>query len=101
MKFSLYSSNGIVKFVGYYATIAATVFLIGSSNSIARDSLAELLRTTLLAGLVLGIDVGLASASSVYRYPGWKARFLWAYRVAASHSILPLLGLTVCLGAHW
>ena len=99
MKFSLYSSNGIVKFVGYYATIAATVFLIGSSNSIARDSLAELLRTTLLAGLVLGIDVGLASASSVYRYPGWKARFLWAYRVAASHSILPLLGLTVCLGA--
>jgi hypothetical protein len=55
------------------------------------------LGASLLLGLGLGADVVGATIGRFQILNSWSARCMWAYRTAASHTMVALIGLFVCI----
>lgn len=92
--------DGRIKFVLFYLILLSAVFAAQLlSPPEEQGSLFELgyVRTCLLMGFALGIDVMCATVGRFRSLDTWSKRFMWSYRTAAGHTVCPLLGVVACL----
>ncbi len=96
---SKFELGGKAKFAFYYlVSICSIVFLSVFFPDLTKPLWEpRYLIACAVMGVGLGLDVALVTLTLGSQLDNWEKRFLWSMRVAAWHTLFPLVGLTFCL----
>jgi hypothetical protein len=91
-----YIKDGRIKFAAYYALVVGALAVLWATAPGAFMH-GGFLTASLLLGVGLGADVVGATIGRFQILNSWSARCMWAYRTAASHTMVAMIGLFVCV----